>query len=54
MTAATFVGTFAEGLPWIHLDIAGTAFLNKGRGVDPKGATGAMVRTIAETLLQLS
>lgn len=51
ITAGLFVGTFAEGLPWIHLDIAGTAFLNSGRGVDPKGATGVMVRTIADTIL---
>ncbi|MCG7409883.1 leucyl aminopeptidase [Paenibacillus sp. ACRRX] len=51
ITAGLFVGTFADGLPWIHLDIAGTAFLGKPRGVDPKGATGVMVRTITETIM---
>lgn len=51
ITAGLFVGTFAEGLPWIHLDIAGTAFLAKERGVNPKGATGAMVRSITEWIL---
>ena len=51
ITAGLFIGTFAEGLPWIHLDIAGTAFLNKERGVNPKGATGVMVRTITEWVL---
>jgi len=51
ITAGLFVGTFAEGLPWIHLDIAGTAFLAKERGVNPKGATGVMVRTITEWIL---
>ncbi|MCJ8013315.1 leucyl aminopeptidase [Paenibacillus sp. KQZ6P-2] len=51
ITAGLFIGTFAEGLPWIHLDIAGTAFLNKERGVNPKGATGVMVRTLTEWIL---
>ncbi|MED5019013.1 leucyl aminopeptidase [Paenibacillus chibensis] len=51
ITAGLFIGTFAEGLPWIHLDIAGTAFLSKERGVNPKGATGVMVRTITEWIL---
>lgn len=50
-TAGLFIGEFAEGLPWIHLDIAGTAFLSKERGVNPKGATGVMVRTLLEWLL---
>lgn len=47
-TAGLFIGTFADELPWIHLDIAGTAFLAKERGINPKGATGVMVRTIVE------
>ncbi|MNE26644.1 Cytosol aminopeptidase [compost metagenome] len=52
-TAGLFIGEFAEGTPWIHLDIAGTAFLSKERGVNPKGATGVMVRTLLEYLLEL-
>ncbi|WP_138494123.1 leucyl aminopeptidase [Paenibacillus pinistramenti] len=52
ITAGLFIGTFAEGLPWIHLDIAGTAYLSRERGVDPKGATGVMVRTIAQWLVE--
>ncbi|WNS40905.1 leucyl aminopeptidase [Paenibacillus sp. MMS20-IR301] len=51
-TAGLFIGEFAEGLPWVHLDIAGTAFLPKERGVNPKGATGVMVRTLLEYLLR--
>ena len=50
-TAGLFIGEFAEGLPWVHLDIAGTAFLSKERGVNPKGATGVMVRTLIEWML---
>lgn len=51
ITAGLFIGTFADGLPWVHFDIAGTAFLPKERGVDPKGATGALVRTITDWAL---
>lgn len=53
-TAGLFVGEFAEGLPWIHLDIAGTAFIAKERGVNSRGATGVMVRTILHWLLSES
>ncbi|NMO96076.1 leucyl aminopeptidase [Paenibacillus lemnae] len=48
ITGGLFIGTFADGLPWIHLDIAGTAYMSKERGVNPKGGTGVMVRTITE------
>lgn len=51
ITAGLFIGTFAEGMPWIHLDIAGTAYVSKERGIHPKGATGAMVRTIADYVI---
>lgn len=53
-TAGLFIGEFAEGLPWVHLDIAGTAFLSKELGVNPKGATGVMVRTLLEWMLSQS
>ncbi|UQZ35351.1 leucyl aminopeptidase [Paenibacillus sp. PK3_47] len=52
-TAGLFIGEFAEGRPWIHLDIAGTAFLSKERGVNPRGASGVMVRTLLEYLLRI-
>ncbi|MGM7634098.1 leucyl aminopeptidase [Bacillus sp. Hm123] len=42
-----FVGEFAEGTPWVHLDIAGTADTNKSYSLGPAGGTGAMVRTLA-------
>ncbi|RDI41481.1 leucyl aminopeptidase [Falsibacillus pallidus] len=42
-----FVGEFAEGTPWVHLDIAGTATTTKGYDLGPAGATGAMTRTLA-------
>ena len=53
ITAGLFVGEFADGRPWIHLDIGGTAWMFKERGWDLKGATGVMTRTLAEYALQL-
>ncbi|MHA6485373.1 leucyl aminopeptidase [Paenibacillus sp. strain BS8-2] len=49
-TGGLFIGHFAEGLPWVHLDIGGTAWLERPRGWEPKGATGVMVRTLVELL----
>ncbi|MFH1826729.1 MAG: leucyl aminopeptidase [bacterium] len=45
-----FLQLFAEDTDWAHLDIAGTAFLDKGRGYLGEGATGVMVRTLTEYL----
>ncbi|KAB7706968.1 leucyl aminopeptidase [Bacillus aerolatus] len=42
-----FVGEFAEDTPWVHLDIAGTADMNKAGALGPAGATGVMARTLA-------
>ncbi|HSH24879.1 MAG TPA: leucyl aminopeptidase [Massilibacterium sp.] len=47
ITAGLFIGAHIEGTPWIHLDIAGTAYLSKATDLGPKGGTGAMVRTLA-------
>lgn len=46
ITGGLFIGHFAEGKPWVHLDIAGTAYINQSRKWEPKGATGVMVRTL--------
>jgi leucyl aminopeptidase len=51
ITGGLFIGHFAEGLPWVHLDIAGTAWLDSSRGWEPKGATGVMVRTLVELIV---
>ena len=51
ITGGLFIGAFAEERPWVHLDIAGTAWLDRERGWEPKGATGVMVRTLGELLL---
>jgi leucyl aminopeptidase len=38
-TAAAFLREFVEDTPWIHLDIAGTAWLDDGKPWMPKGPT---------------
>jgi leucyl aminopeptidase len=46
-----FLQEFVNGLPWAHLDIAGTAFSGgEWTSYAPKGATGAPVRTLLEWL----
>jgi leucyl aminopeptidase len=48
VTAAMFLKEFSGGLPWAHLDIAGTAWSEDARPHQPKGATGVAVRTLVE------
>jgi leucyl aminopeptidase len=48
ITAALFLKEFTGGLPWIHLDIAGTAWAEENKPFMPKGPTGAGVRTLIE------
>jgi leucyl aminopeptidase len=48
VTAAEFLKVFAEETPWIHLDIAGTAWLEDGKPYIAKGPSGVAVRTILE------
>jgi leucyl aminopeptidase len=48
ITAALFLKEFTGGLPWIHLDIAGTAWADESRPFMPKGPTGVGVRTLVE------
>jgi len=40
VTAAMFLKEFAEGYPWAHLDIAGTAYSETDLVTIPKGPTG--------------
>lgn len=47
ITAGLFLGEFAEETPWVHLDIAGTAWSERKTDLCPKGGTGVMVRTLA-------
>jgi leucyl aminopeptidase len=52
LTAGLFLKDFVDDdTPWVHLDIAGPAFLPEPDGTAPKGATGFGVRTLL-TLLE--
>lgn len=46
-TAALFCRAFAFGVPWGHLDIAGTAFQEKASAKAPLGATGVGAELLA-------
>jgi len=48
ITAALFLQHFCEGLPWAHLDIAGSNRASKASAYTPKGATGVGVRTLLD------
>jgi leucyl aminopeptidase len=48
ITGALFVKEFAGELPWVHLDIAGTAWAEEAKPYQPKGATGVGVRTLVQ------
>ena len=49
--AAWFLREFVGDVPWAHLDIAGTAYLEKDGDLFPHGATGSPVRTLVRFLL---
>jgi leucyl aminopeptidase len=51
ITAALFIREFVDGIPWAHVDIAGTAWADEAKPYQPKGATGVGVRTLAELAL---
>jgi leucyl aminopeptidase len=46
ITAGLFLEEFVDDVPWVHLDIAGTAYGDKAKGYLPKGATGTHVKTL--------
>jgi leucyl aminopeptidase len=48
VTAAMFLKEFAEGYPWAHLDIAGTAYSESDLVTIPKGPTGVPTGTFIE------
>jgi len=48
ITAAMFLKEFVEETPWIHLDIAGMAWIEEQKPWIAKGPSGIAVRTITE------
>ncbi len=48
ITAAMFLKEFAEETPWIHLDIAGTAWMEEQKPWIAKGPSGIALRSLVE------
>ncbi len=51
ITAAWFLREFADGYPWAHIDIAGTAYTQSEDAGSVKGPTGMGVRLFTEFVL---
>jgi len=54
ITAGLFLKSFTGGLPWAHLDIAGTAWYEEETADHPKGASGTGVRALASLAIALA
>ena len=53
ITAAAFLANAVGNVPWVHFDIAGTAWVQTGskdKSYNPKGATGFGVRLVVDYL----
>jgi len=48
ISAAMFLKEFAEDTPWIHLDIAGTAWMEESKPWIAKGPSGVALRSLVE------
>jgi leucyl aminopeptidase len=53
ISAAMFLKEFVDDTPWVHLDIAGTAWLEEAKPYLAKGPTGVAVRMLVHYLLGL-
>ena len=47
-TAAAFLREFTGGVPWLHLDIAGTAYTDNEKPYAAKGSSGQIMRTVVD------
>ena len=55
ITAAAFLSNFVENVPWVHIDIAGTAWIQEGtisKSYNTNGATGFGIKTIIKLLIK--
>jgi leucyl aminopeptidase len=53
ITGAWFIREFAGDTPWIHLDIAGTAWNDEAKAWLAKGPTGVSLRTLVQLVTSL-
>jgi leucyl aminopeptidase len=51
IAGAAFLVKFVDGYPWVHLDIAGTAWADREQPYKPKGGTGVGVRLLTQLVL---
>ncbi len=51
ITASKFLENFVESKPWVHLDIASTAWLDDSKPHLAKGPTGLSIRTMIRLAL---
>jgi leucyl aminopeptidase len=51
ITAALFLAELVGVTPWVHLDIAGPAFMDGSHDLGPAGATGVPVRALVRFVL---
>ena len=54
ITAGLFIAQFVNDIPWVHIDIAGTADCNKNSGYHVRGGTGVGVRTLIQLAQNMS
>jgi leucyl aminopeptidase len=54
ITGAMFIREFVDDVPWVHLDIAGTAWYDDTKPWMPKGATGVAVRTLIDLAMNFT
>jgi len=54
ITAAWFLREFADPTPWVHLDIAATAWLDEEKSWISKGPTGVAVRSFVDLAMNWS
>ena len=50
--AGLFLQEFVKDVKWVHIDIAGVAFMDKPMNEFIKGSSGAGVRAIANYILK--
>lgn len=54
ITGGAFLKEFVGETPWVHLDIAGTAWTRDGKPYVPKGATGVGIRLLVDVLSDMA
>jgi leucyl aminopeptidase len=54
ITGAMFIREFVDDVPWVHLDIAGTAWYDDAKPWMAKGATGVAVRTLIDLAMNFT